>query len=123
MLAASKGMANVITELTKHEIGMTHNEGLTALMHACVNNRPDCTLLLLHEAGIVNSKHESSLMFAAGRCCTQAVGALKEMETGLEDKDGNTALAHVIKNNQNDCAQLLMEEADKANSDGMTALM
>ena len=59
---------------------MTDSNGISALMFACRSSSVECAMILLEEAGKVDTGKRSALMYAAESGCIEMVSVLRDKE-------------------------------------------
>lgn len=119
MIAASRNSTKCVEFLRQHQAGKQDNVGKTALMHASLSGNVECVKLLKDaENKIRDANNCTALMYAASNSCSfigtperkkqmqakikSCVELLVDLESGLFDKNYNTALKRaVISRNTN----------------------
>ena len=132
--ASSEGKLEVIEQLLEGgtPVDMRDGDGVSALMHACLNGQTKAAKLLLERGAQVDLLDDEEEMSALGMASlfghTEVVELLLERgaQVDLQNSDGWSALMWASITGQTEVAKLLLErgaQVDLLDDDGMSALM
>ncbi|TNJ27400.1 Ankyrin repeat protein 2 [Giardia muris] len=123
MCAASHDHVDCVRLLLPHEARLQNSRGETALQCAVLRGALQAIKLLApHESGIQTNRGWTALMFAVLKADISSTYLLIEREARRQCNLGWTALMHAVKNENLECAKVLLCEAGLQAKDGTSAL-
>ncbi|ESU43411.1 Ankyrin repeat protein [Giardia duodenalis] len=115
--AAERGSIGAVKILLEHEKGIKDKQGRTALCYTLKNKHLEAAKTIIPHEDPTDEDGVTALMRAAARGDAEMVELLIPIRRWIEDKDGNTAFMHVLRNKHEGIASLLIEHESRSPSE------